>query len=144
MALTDTSTVDEHGVHWYTIDGKEHFNEEQALAVLLQAGELFANSRRYLGLEDEPYPETIVLFVICNDVFAWGCADAEELPLHELVNLYKMWRAEKGWGTTKWCCKRRNQKPQGPVEKKMREVGKWDAMMDGLRANDYWKEKATP
>lgn len=82
--------------------------------------------------------------VDCSDVFAWGVADSEpvdsEIELEELYNLcvkYPM-------GETIWCCVKVKQKPQGPMEKLMREKNSWPAeIMDQLEENHYdkqWRE----
>jgi hypothetical protein len=117
-------------------DGK-FFYEEIALAEMLTDGVLFANSRRYLN-EPPPHgdsaeqPETIVLFVGLNDVFYWGCADCEPLPYCEVEPLYRAWKADHDWGVIRWGCLRRKLAPQVPMEKMMREDGKWDAEMEAL------------
>jgi hypothetical protein len=52
-----------------------YFSDERALIRLLTDDILFANSRKYLDLDQfggKENSETIVLFVICNDVFYWG------------------------------------------------------------------------
>lgn len=119
---------------FYEMNGEEVCQEEPALAQLLAAGELFANGRKYLEC-GEPADETTVLFVQCNDIFAWGCADAESLPFDEIGNLYRMWHADKSWGTAKWCALRRKQQPQGPVIQRMKQDGSWDEMMESLGPN---------
>lgn len=129
---------------FFTIDGKEHVAEEDALAILLQHGVLFSNGRRYADLRidgdkcfhDGPLQqETVVLFVNCNDVFAWGCADSETLPYDQIECLFRMWHADRKWGADKWCCKQRDQKPQKPVEDQMRADGSWDDTMESLSPN---------
>ena len=82
-------------------NAEEFFDEEEALSVLLKNGVLFCNERKYSREKDgKTEGSTIVLFVICNDIFAWACADAEDLPLNELPNLYKMWLNDNVWGPT--------------------------------------------
>lgn len=128
-------------------DGKEQCDVEAALAVLLREDVLFANAMRYWAPEweaDQDNPgrlkdsgrgelagPTIVLFVNCNDVFAWGCADAEPLPYNEVGNLYRAW-AFGPWGVAKWCCLRRKIRPQERVEALMRQAGVWDDAMEAL------------
>lgn len=123
----------------YTVNGEEHCDEDLALAELLSAEIIFANCRPYVhswkDRGEEPDGRTVVLFVNCNDLFAWACADAEDLPLEEVPTLYKAWKAEGRWGVEKWCCRRRNQRPQPPVERQMREAGVWDAEMEALPPN---------
>jgi len=123
-----------------TDGGEEWFDTELGLALLLKDGVLFANSRRYLDPEmfgGKPQEETIVLFVNCNDVFAWGTAEAEAIAYDEVPKLYKSWRADKVWGSTRWCCLKRGEQPQAPVAEDMKKAGAWDAAMDALKPNHY-------
>ncbi len=123
---------------FFIINGKEECNEELALSILLKNDMLFCNERQYTEYNDKAIlGSTIVLFVICNDIFAWGCADAEDLPLSELPNLYKMWEKDPKWGTAKWCCFRRKEKPQGPVAEAMKKHGSWDDELEKLPENYY-------
>jgi len=72
------------------------FEKEDALALMLINKVIFLNCYWW----EEDWPErarkVTALCVNCNDVFAWGCADAEDLPYAEIENLYRMWR--KGFG----------------------------------------------
>lgn len=124
----------------------EEITEEEALAILLADELIFGNGRRFWQPQWELDPEnpgrlrdtgkgalegpTTALFVNCNDVFAWGCADAEALPYDEILPLYRASR--KNWGATKWCCLRRKQRPQAPVEADMRRAGAWDEELEAL------------
>ena len=115
-------------------------NEEEMLAKLLQEGILFCNSRKYLDLDDKTVnPETIVLFVNCNDVFAWGCADAESLTLEELPGLFKLFEVCDITASTIWVCKKRKEKPQAPVVDWLKEHNGWDAELEALPENQYDK-----
>jgi len=132
---------------FFNMDGKECCNEELALSILLKEGILFANSRKFVGIKFVPdnskkefhcedgeiKEETIVLFVICNDLFAWGTADGENITLEEIPNLYKSWANDKHWGVSKWCCKKRNLKPQKPIIEDMKKDGVWDSEMEKLK-----------
>lgn len=116
------------------IDGKEYVDEESALAILLADGVLFSNFREY-GWDGRVEGRTTILFVNCNDVFAWGCADAESLPHKQIGPLLKMHLADETWGAIKWCCIQRQQRPQPPVERDMRAAGAWDGTMEALPLN---------
>jgi hypothetical protein len=107
-------------------DGKEvkYFWIEEALKVLLDKEILFANSRKYL-FEGKEQPETLCLFVNCNDVFAWGCADAEEITYHEVEDLFNHYIEKGNWGVVIWCMKKRNLQPQFPVKQDMIKAGVW-------------------
>jgi hypothetical protein len=118
-------------------DGKQYFDDEVALSILLKDEILFCNERKYVDCRDGG--STIVLFVICNDIFAWGFADGEDLPLGEVEKLYNMHKKDSQWGSTKWCCFRRKEKPQTPVEKMMKKDGSWDEDMEKLPENHYDK-----
>jgi hypothetical protein len=129
---------------FFTIDGKEYCNDELALSILLKNDVLFCNQRYYSQKSDgKSEGSTIVLFVICNDIFAWACADAEDLPCSEIPKLYRMWEKDKIYGPSKWCCVRRNEKPQKPVIECMKKEGVWDDTMEKLPDNSYdlqWKK----
>ena len=133
---------------FFDIDGVEHCDEEAALSTLLREEKLFCNGRDYLDIDGSSAGETTVLFVLCNDLFVWGSADAESLPHDEIGNLYKAWEQDKAWGTDKWCCIRRNMKPQKPIEKAMKRAGVWDSVMEALPENPvekmYRERRANP
>lgn len=116
-----------------------YVDNETALAHLLLNDVLFSNGRDYVssfaGEPQEISKETVVLFVNCNDLFVWACADAEELPHDEIGPLFKMWHADKRWGADKWCCLRRNMQPQGPIVRDMKLSGSWDDVMEALPKN---------
>lgn len=93
-------------------------DESRMVAELLMNEVLFVNSRPYVS---NPWDKkdassiggpTLVLFVICNDIFAWACADAECVSMKELPYLYEAWRADRTWGAAVWCIKKRKQMPQ--------------------------------
>ena len=119
----------------YLIDSKECYNDEGMLITLLKDDVLFCNSRKFIDLDGSVQPETLILFVNCNDVFAWGCADAECITLSELSDLYKLHKSDAKWGSTKWVCKKRNLQPQRPIIKDMKEDGAWTSDMDLLEKN---------
>ena len=129
---------------FFTIKGEEVCNDELALSILLKNNVLFCNERHYSQNPDgKSEGSTIVLFVICNDIFAWACADAEDLPFSEIPKLYRMWEKDKIYGPAKWCCIRRNEKPQQPMIDYMKKEGAWDDVMEKLPDNLYdskWKE----
>lgn len=131
---------DEIDMRWTDAEGNEHrmFDERAALAALLLAEKVFLNARHWC----ETDKEHIAVCVNCNDVFAWGCADAEDLPYAEIENVWRMWRKDPAWGTDVWCIQRRKEMPQKPVEKAIREAGIWDLDAMGLEPNvtdDYVK-----
>jgi hypothetical protein len=125
--------LDEDRVFAKMDDGKEVCDEEIALSILLKENVLFANSFRFLyDNEDTIQPETIVLFVNCNDLFWWATADAESIRIDEVSDLYKMW-SDKKWGSMKWCCKKRKMQPQEPIKIDMKKDGVWESWMDKLQ-----------
>lgn len=109
-------------------------SQEEALAFLLSKDKFVWSSMDY-SWNGKTIGHSVFLRVNCSDIFAWACSDAEDLPENQILPLYKMVKADPHWGDTKWCCMRRNQKPQPPVEKMMREAGAWDEMMDKLGPN---------
>lgn len=125
-------------------EGEEYFSEEQAIAQLTKDEVLFLNSRDYyMGWgsgnkkPEKPDGHTLVLFVNCNDIFAWACADGDDIDYDEIPELFKMHMKDRNWGSTKWCCKKRNEKPQKPVADKIKKDGCWENWMDDLKLNGY-------
>jgi len=80
-----------------------------------------------------PPEATTCIWVNCSDFFAWGCADAEPVLPNELGDLYRA--SKEKHGVTKWCCKRRNLKPQKPIRDRMKKAGVWDDEMEALEDN---------
>ena len=127
--------------YWYD---EEDPNHKAMIAKLLDDDVLFCNSRKYIcdyrkGLQ----PETIILMVNCNDVFAWGSADAEEISLAELPELFKMHEDDPKCGSTKWACLKRNEKPQKPMIDWLKEHNAWTDELEKLpenKADKLWEE----
>lgn len=119
---------------FYIDEGKECVLEEEALAFLLAAEQVFLNERKYLCIDNKTVKEpTTVAFVLCNDVFAWGFADSEDLPNDEIGNVLKAYVEDPVWGVAKWCCKRKKLRPQLPVEKLMKKRGSWDDELESFK-----------
>jgi len=116
--------------------GSIHCDKEKILSILLKDEVLFCNARDFLDVDGKTNGgHTTVLFVNSNDVFAWACSDAEDLPNEEIGNLYKMHKADPKWGSTIWCILRRKQKPQKPMEDLLRKEGVWTDALDNLNKN---------
>ena len=72
------------------------FNAQKALAFLLLEDQLFLNTRRYIENDWDPKEKqvvadkpTTVIFLNCSDVFAWGCADGEDLLNDDELDIEK-------------------------------------------------------
>lgn len=104
------------------------FNEERALAALLIAEVVFVS---------EGEGDAHILCAICNDVFMWGCADADAIPAGKLQEVYEYWHKDPAWGVEVWCMKLRGMLPQRPVYDRIKQAGIWDLDSMGLRANWY-------
>lgn len=96
-------------------------------------GALFATEKLFFSDEG--------IFVNCSDVFAWGSADAEPLPISELLNLTKLFQKDQDFGAEMWCMIQRHERPQKKIEDIIRNTGKWDfdafIKEHGLRDNMY-------
>lgn len=119
----------------------EYYNEQKALACLLADDVCFLNVAN-IGSGEKPYLTTTI-FVIANDVFAWGCADAEGITNSdgeadsEIIALYRYWKDNQKWGSTKWLCLKRNEQPQKPIKDMMMAEGYWDDTLENLPNNNY-------
>ena len=106
----------------YNIDtSSKYFNEsEDYLKFLLCENEIIVNN----GHWDKDWPkDRITISVICSDIFAWGCADAEDISHGDLENVAKAHIKDPMWGIAAWCISKRKQMPQPPVAKAMIEAG---------------------
>ena len=129
---------------WYMEeDGVPNFIPEYALVRLLQDEVLFCNFRPYSRVpwRDRTVlseKDTVVLFAIVNDIFAWGVADAEpvetEDDLEELINQHL---DDPKYGVVEWACRKRDMQPQAPVRDYMKAAGKWTEELDNLPLNEH-------
>lgn len=129
-------------MHWG--DGRPdtiEFEEEEALAIMLADGTCFVNSYHWKSEWPEADRERVAIIVNCNDIFAWACADGEELDHDQIKPLYDSCVAHPKWGSAIWCAIRRSQKPQPPVIRKMKADGVWDDRMEKLGEN--WQDAET-
>lgn len=110
-------------------EGEEYFMMEAAVAKLINEDILF------VVMGKTGYERTEMM-VNCNDLFAWGCSDAEPVPAYDLEKLYNAWKDDERWGAYKWCAKHRNQQPQEPIIRDMKKDGAWDNEMDALPKNE--------
>jgi hypothetical protein len=110
-------------LHFTYPDYHDIWNEELCLAQLLLDGAMHLNDGRNWYDDDK----SVIAYVNCSDIFAWGCADSESVLQRELPGLYTMHMADPTWGTEKWCILKRNEEPEKPVLRDMKESGAWDS-----------------
>jgi hypothetical protein len=113
----------------------ENSQREEILALLLINDVIFLNTnwhREDLSEQDKKLPR---LLVNCNDVFMWACADAENIDLKDINDLYEHFIKDPIWGAAIWCCKRRKYMPQPPLEQEIIKAGIWDLDSMGLDKN---------
>ena len=120
-------------------DSEPQFEEEMALAMLIINDQVFVNSYWWEKEWPKEAQRKISLNVNCNDVFAWGCADGEDLEYADIEAVYGWWERNPKWGTAAWCCVKRREMPQRPVEKAMRQGG---VDMDALQAEHNLRPNA--
>lgn len=111
------------------------FDENLALAMLLNNEIVFLNSHWWMDKWPEGARNSIGVYCNCNDVFAWACADAEEVLYDELQDLYDHYLKDEGWGPAVWCIKKRKMMPQRPVRQAIEKEGIWDLSLMGLADN---------
>ena len=109
------------------------FETTDKLAVLLCHYQVFISSQPKTSTGQAPK----WLFALCNDIFAWSCADAELLDPDQIDEVYDYWRHDPAWGVAKWCMWQRQEQPQEPVREVMRENGSWESWCDQLKKNSY-------
>src|ERR1019366_4612615 len=107
----------------FEIDTNNLMEPEEQIAFLILEEVLFTNN----GWWDKTWPkDAISLHVNCNDVFAWGFADAEDILYSEIKALLEMYLKDNLWGAAAWCIKKRKMIPQPPVERIIRDIGIWN------------------
>lgn len=122
------------------VDGND---EELALACLLSSRVLFTNAvdtNLQYSIKSENPNWTTCVYVNCNDVFAWGCSDTENLSDSEIIDLYKLHKEWGSDGVVKWVCIKRNEQPQDPIKEKMIKANHWDDVLENLKPNHYWSK----
>lgn len=134
------TVITDDSVYWIMDWGKNPekppqetiFEPEQALARLLAEEIVFLNDHRYKDDWPEAARKRPSLNVICNDIFAWACSDAETIDYDDIQGVYDAWLENHEFGPAKWCAIKRNIKPQAPVIEAMKKAGVWDERMDAL------------
>ena len=111
------------------------FIESDVLILFLMKGIIFTNTHWWEDTWPEAAKKTYSMNVNCNDMFAWACADAEEIVSSELQDLYTRWRKDRKWGGVIWCLIKRNQQPQPPVKEAMVKEGVWTEELEALPKN---------
>jgi len=128
------SKPDEH-------DPEGEVQTDAALAIMLLNEAVFTNEHRTTADADRGPAEATALYVTCNDVFMWGCADLEKMAHDRIAEVYGFWERDPRWGTAVWCMIQRRELPQKPVLDRIRKAGIWDmdalVTQHDLRPNHY-------
>lgn len=118
-----------------------HFEEGPALAVLLAKEVININEHHWKSTWPDDAKKTIYMGVNCNDIFAWGCSDSEEMLYEDIEEVYQHWKKDPIWGSAVWCMIRRKELPQTAVAGRIKAQGIWDldalAIEYNLRVNHY-------
>lgn len=121
-------------------DIERKFEEQPAIALMLINEVIFLNDHWWEKDWPEKAKQIPSLNVNCNDVFYWGCADAEEMMYDEIQDVYDHYIKDPGWGTAVWCIKKRNLMPQKPVYDMIQKEGIWNLDEMNLEPNESWPE----
>lgn len=66
----------------------------------------------------------VSLYVNCNDLFYWACADAEPFEMTDLPDLKQAIIDSPNHGVSLWCCRKRGMRPQSPCYKNFSDSDK--------------------
>lgn len=139
----DWSGLNEDGTrrHPEKPENEEVFEIEHALALLLVNEVAFLNQNHWEKSWPEEARRTFYVGINCNDVFAWGCSDAEGASYDDIETVYRHWLKDPHWGTAVWCMIKRRELPQRPVAERIAKAGIWNldalAVEHGLKPNHY-------
>lgn len=118
-------------VPFITVDGKKEYLIDNIIAFLIFEEIVFVSSLEQNG------GSQAILCVSCNDVFAWGHADAIDLPYNEIVPLYQLYETYGSWAGVIWSCIERGEKPQKAMMKLLKKDGISPKEFDNLENNHY-------
>ena len=127
MKIEHPATVEYEATYYVRSDGKPPIFMESSAVI-----ELLADDTLFVGSGYQSPSDTLELYVLCNDLFWWGTADAEPCKPSELESLYQAWHADKDWGALIWCCQHRNLQPQKPMREAMQKAGVWTEALAAL------------
>lgn len=120
---------------YYLDDDMTVPNREMMLSYLLENDIVFMNTRPYVCLDGKVHPETIVIFVNCNDICA-PASDAVEITESELPVLFEsVYESKSTFGQIKWICKKINCQPMKWIRENLKANNEWDDEMESLPAN---------
>jgi hypothetical protein len=119
-------------------DGTTEYLEEEILAVLLANEQVILNEFWWREDAPEDMRKMCSLAALCNDVFMWGCADAEPFFFRDLHEMWEHYKKDPDWGIAVWCIKRRKMMPQKPVYDYIKAAGIWDLDAMDLEKNPSW------
>ena len=122
--------------YWLTVEGKDYPDHEAMIARLLDEGILFCNSRKVLDINGKVEPETLVLFLNCNDCFV-PASDAECITIEELPELFKLFEAKGDWAAVEFVAKKRNMQPRKKLQEIMRRKGVWNVDLESFAPNKF-------
>jgi len=60
-------------------------------------------------------------YIICNDVFAWGCADLEEITTENINILEECYKIDEIYGDILFCARMRKMRPQNAFYNMMKD-----------------------
>ena len=94
------------------------------LKILNRIAKVFWDSQDYLRIT--PSGDSIRVWLICNDLFMWACADAEEITQDNIELLESTYVELKKLGLEEYtdilfCCRVRGKRPQIPYYKHIDE-----------------------
>jgi hypothetical protein len=126
---------------WSDLLGKgEVFITANAIDHLIENEKLYP-SPMFLQTKDGQDADVIGLVVLCNDLFWWACADYEPVSWDDIQGLYEECFDRNceptPWGDAIWACKRREMRPQHPVEEAMRKAGAWTDELEALPVREF-------
>ena len=121
--------------YWFGINGQQVANEEAMVARLLDEDILFVGSRPYYcSFEKKVVEETLVLFILINDVFV-PASDGESITSEQLPDLFRLFEQKDTDGIIEWVALKRGQQPRKRTKERMVKAGTWTDEMEKLIVN---------
>ena len=89
-------------------------------------GKLLELAAKYDITDELDWGEDLNFYIRCNDVFAWGCSDAEDISEEDLPLLEQSLKDSEMHGTLLFCARKRKCRPQGAYYQYFDKDTEWE------------------
>lgn len=129
---------------WENQTGEYDFDDELAIGEMLAEGTVFLGGKAGPFFECEDDADRgghAALWINCNDLWMWACADAEPLCEEDVEPLYIATCCPRRFSIIRWTCLRFQRPPMPEIIADMKTAGVWDEEMENLLPPIRWTQE---